>query len=136
MGVTTGPIYEVGAQYVEQLNYSNPLGRPVQPVWYVNERYFAIDSDYQVVWTHTPAVSTKEYLFYYGTPAAPGPQVAGQFPVYNRIPGSYYYFMTVEVVQVFVPQGYQPNSLRSETAVLKTDYPIVETGTYFVRPVL
>ena len=33
-------MYRVGAQFTEQLNYSNPLAQTVETVWYNNYRYF------------------------------------------------------------------------------------------------
>ena len=136
MATTCGPVYEVGAKYTEQLNYSNPLGRPVQPIWFEEERFFMLNTDYEVFWTDPPVVLPKEYVFRYGTQAAPGGYVPGQLPIYSLIPGSYHYQPLVEVVEVYVPSTYIANSLRSAHAVLTSDYPINETGTYFVRPVL
>lgn len=131
-----GPVYEVGAQFVEQLNYSNPLDQCVRAVWFENERYFLLSTDYEVYWTHTPAVSVKEALFRYGTPQSPGGYVSDQFPVLNLIPGSYHYQPLVEVVDVYVPSTFTPNSVKSYSAILTSNYPIVETGQYFVRAVL
>ncbi len=37
---TQGPMYRVGAQFTEQLNYVNPLAQTVETVWYNNDRYF------------------------------------------------------------------------------------------------
>ncbi len=84
----TGPIYRVGAQFTEQLNYSTPLKRPVETIWYRYERYFIIASDYEVDWTDPPDVPVKEYIFRYGKPSSPGALVPGQYPVYSLIPGS------------------------------------------------
>lgn len=131
-----GPVYEVGAEYIEQLNYSNPLGQVVTPIWFKNERFFLLSTDYEVVWTDPPSVPVKEYLFRYGTPDAPGSFVADQLPIFSLIPGSYHYQPISEVIYVYVPADYTPNSLRSAAAVEKTTYPIVETGTYYVRAVL
>ncbi len=70
------------------LNYSNPLKRPVETIWYRYERYFIIASDYEVDWTDPPDVPVKEYIFRYGKPSSPGALVPGQYPVYSLIPGS------------------------------------------------
>ena len=113
MPVTTGPVYQVGAPGVEQLNYSNPLNQQVSPIWYNQERYYVLLTPYQVVWTEPPQVPVKEYRFHYGTSQAPGGEVPGQFPVYSLIPGSYHYQPVSEIVYVYVPHSYTPNSLRS-----------------------
>ena len=95
--VTQGPIYRVGAQYTEQLNYSNPLVQTVVTVWYNNYRYFLLDQDVQVFWIDPPQVPVKEYLFYYPSstdPTQPG-EPTGHFPVMS-LPGSYHYQPVVE----------------------------------------
>lgn len=89
--VTTGRIYRVGAPFTEQLNYSNPLGRPVQTIWYNYERYFIIDGDHEVFWTDPPDVPVKEYVFRHGDSGSPGEALRQQFPIYSLIPGSYHY---------------------------------------------
>lgn len=71
MATTCGPVYEVSAKYTEQLNYSNPVGRPVQPIRFEEERFFMLNTDYEEFWTHPPDVPPKEYVFRYGTKAAP-----------------------------------------------------------------
>lgn len=136
MATTTGPIYEVGAPFTEQLNYSNPLGQTVQPVWHRNERLFLLTTNVPVVWQTPPEVPVKEYVFYYGTPASSGGLVPGQFPVFSLIPGRFHYQPIAELVNVYVPTTYKANSLRSQEAILVTEYPVVETGQYFVRAVL
>lgn len=134
----TGPIYEVGAQFVEQLNYSNPLHRPVRSVWYNNERFFIINTNYEVFWTDAPEVLPIEYLFYFGDPSDPddATPVPGQYPVYSLVPGFYHYQPVVEVANVYVPRAYQVNAIRNSSAILGSNYPIEKTGRYFVRPVL
>lgn len=88
-------------------------------------------------WTDPPQAPTKAYVFFYGTPSAPGVPVPGQLPVYNFIPGSYHYQPAVELVNVFVPAGYTPNSLKSQDAILTSNQTvIVPTGRHYVRPVL
>lgn len=133
---TTGPIYRVGAQFTEQLNYSNPLHRPVETVWYRYEMYFLLATDYRVVFVDPPQVPVEEYLFRYGTPSSPGALVPDQYPVMSLIPGSYHYQPIAEEVWVFVPQDYTPNHLKSQQDVLLSNYPIVHSRKYFVRPIL
>lgn len=130
------PIYEKGAAYVEQLNYSNPLGLDTYPIWFNTERYWAVDTHTPIYFTVKESPATKEYRFYYGAPDNPGAVVAGQLPIYSEIPGSVHYSPIVEVMVVFVPRDYEVNSIRSERGIQKTDYPIVATGRYYDRPVL
>lgn len=136
MATTTGPIYEVGAPFTEQINYSNPLGQKVQPVWHRNERLFVLTTDVSVVWQRPPAVPVNEYIFYYGAPDSSGGLVPGQFPVFSLIPGRFHYQPIAHIVNVYVPATYEANSLRSQEAILVTDYPVVETDQSFVRVLL
>lgn len=131
---TRGPVYEVGAQFTEQLNYSNPFRRKVVTVWYNNERFFMLDTPFAVVWTDPPDVPVKEYIFLYR--GSTGNPVSGQFPIMSLVPGSYHYQPISEIVTVAVPPSYQANSFRSESDILKSSYPTTPTGQYFVRPIL
>jgi hypothetical protein len=79
-----GPVYAVGAPYVEQLEYSNPFDQKGQPVWYRNERCFVLRTPYEVVWTDPPVVLPKEYVFRHGCPDAPGDPVAYQLLARSR----------------------------------------------------
>lgn len=130
---TTGPIYRIGAQFTEQLNYSNPLNRPVETVWYRHEMYFLLATHFEVVWIDPPQVPVKEYLFCYAESGAPVPD---QYPVMSLVPGEYHYQPIAEEVLVAVPSDYTPNQLRSQEEILLSGYPIDETGRYFVRPIL
>lgn len=148
MQQTTGPIYRVGAQFTEQLNYSNPLQQTVATVWYNNYYYFLLDTGRRVYWTDPPQVPVKEYLFYYsqcphhktfdqhcdrcGRPGEP----TDHYPVLSLIPGSYHYQPVVETVQFIVPRSYDPAKYRSEAAILASTYPIIPTGKYYVRCVV
>ncbi|NMP24431.1 hypothetical protein [Sulfobacillus harzensis] len=138
MEITHGPVYRVGAQFTEQLNYSNPLGQTVITVWYNNYYYFLLDQHIEVVWKKPPQVPVKEYLFFYphhDDPKKPG-DPTGHYPVLSLLPGSYHYQPVVEEVLFIVPRDYDPAKFRSEDAIKASRYPIIPTHRYFVRAVL
>jgi len=126
--VTRGPVGAARVPCVEQLRCPSLLGRPVQPIWFEQERCFVRTAACQVVWTDPPNVPKKEHILRYGTPGAPCARVPGQLPICDD--------MTVEVVEGFLAADHEPNSLRSADGVRKADHQIAQTGTYFVRPVL
>ena len=128
MSVTT-----LGHPSVEQLSYSNPFQQRIYPVWHRYEQYFAVDAETPMAWSQKPQVPVTEYVFRRGTPENPGEPVVGQYPIFSLIPGSFHYQPVVEVAEVYVPDDYEPNTLKSETQVLTQPYPIVRTGHYAVH---
>lgn len=129
-------VNELGSPYTEQLVYSNPHKRQVEPIWFQQERFFILNGDDEVIWKQAPEVPVKEYVFREGSPDNPGRRLKEQHPVYSLIPGSFHYQPVVEEVEVFVPGDYRPNTFRSEAAITKSVYPIVSTERYYVRPVI
>lgn len=132
----TQTVSHTGDAFTEQLRYSNPLNQKVEPIWYRNERYFVVNTDTEVSWTQKPQVPVREYRFRFGSPGSPGPFLAEQDPVYSLIPGSFHYQPVVELVEVFVPDEYQPNSIKSHTDILKSNYQLAPTERCYVRPVI
>lgn len=131
-----GPVYEVGSQFVEQLNYSNPLKQRIFPIWFRAQRYFALDIDKPIVLAENQAIDNYEFCFRYGTPDNPGYEVVDQFPVFNSHPGSPGYNPVRQIVWVFVPNTYQKNTLRSEEGIRKSPYSVEYSGQFRNHPIL
>ncbi len=72
-------------------------------------------------------------IFRYGTPDNPGVRVAEQHPVFSLIPANFHYQPIVEVADVYVPDDYEANTLKSESPVLALPYAISHTGRYAVH---
>jgi len=134
--VTSGPIYEVGAEYLEQLNYSNPFQQTVFPAWHRNQRYYCLETVGPVALSQNGYHESFEFHLRYGAPDNRREEVPGQWPILNTIPGSVLYVPIRQIVWVFVPDDYQANSLRSEEAIRKSSYPIIYSGHFRNHPTL
>jgi hypothetical protein len=133
---TRGPIFKKGVPYVEQLNYNNPYNQKVFAVWHRGETFFVQEPYNKVYFKMKPDHIGKEYRFRYGSPDSPGPEVEGQLPVYDSVPGDIQYTSVREIVWVFVPAHYKANSLRSSVNIKQSGFPIEQTNEYLNHPVL
>ena len=127
------PVTSLGQPAVEPLRYANPFRQRLYPVWHRYEQYFAVDANTPVIWSQKPQVPVVEYIFRYGTPDNPGVRVAEQHPVFSLIPANFHYQPIVEVADVYVPDDYEANTLKSESQVLALPYAISHTGRYAVH---
>jgi len=127
------------ADGVENLTYSNPYALEIERVWFDHRIVYAVESgevevdfdedrnvvgknkvaqEYQVV--HAVALDEDGKL----QDGAEPERVEGQYNIYDSVPGMDNYSPLWQFNYVIVPQGYEPNTLRSEADCLSSGYPI------------
>lgn len=73
----------------------------------------------------------EEYIIIYGFgPDRKPERVEGQYTIYDSKPGDEKYCPIWHHNYVIVPRNYTPQTLRSETDVRQSGYPVQETEVY------
>ena len=114
---------------VEDLHYNNPYGYKIERVWFDGHVVFATEQgdlgvdpkeikvaqEYQIV--YSARLDRKQKLI-------SAERVAGQFNIYDSIPGMKKYSPIWQFNYVIVPRDYVANTLRSERDCLRGGYEI------------
>jgi hypothetical protein len=117
---------------VEDLHYNNPYGYRIERVWFDGRIVFATEQgevdvdpkkvkvaqEYQIV--YAVKLNSKGILLGGKEPK----RVAGQFNIYDSVPGMKKYSPIWQFNYVIVPRDYVPNTLRSERDCLRSGYEI------------
>ncbi len=117
---------------VEDLQYNNPYRYKIERVWFDGRVVFATEQgevdvdpkkvkvaqEYQVV--YAVKLNAKRKL----SRGAEPKRVAGQFNIYDSVPGMKKYSAIWQFNYVIVPRDYVPNTLRSERDCLRSGYEI------------
>ena len=110
------------------LQYSNPHRQTVHPRWTGGNVVWSIPcGPVDVDPSKTPVAD--EYIPVYSLDGENGKpeEVAGQYTIYDTKPGDPGYSPLWRHNYVIVPRGYQPQTLRSKSDVLRSGYPVIST---------
>jgi hypothetical protein len=139
--VTAGQVGRGGqsawrADGVEALTYNNPFGQVMERVWFDGKIVFAVDLG-RVTVDPAEVKVAQEYQIVYSVEldergrSSSGPElVAGQFNIYDTVPGMDRYSPIWQFNYVVVPRDYTPNTLRSEADCLNSGYRIVKSQDF------
>jgi len=122
----------------ENLTYNNPYALEIERVWFDGRIVYAVESgevelefdEQRVVRGNTVA---QEYQIVYAVALdergklqgeTEPERVAGQFNIYDSVPGMATYSPLWQFNYVIVPRDYTPNTLRSEADCLGSGYRI------------
>ncbi len=116
---------------VEDLQYNNPYGYNIERVWFDGRVVFATEQGEVDVDPKRVKVA-QEYQIVYAVRLTPkrklasgsAKRVAGQFNIYDSVPGMKKYSPIWQFNYVIVPRNYVPNTLRSESDCLRSGYEI------------
>lgn len=129
-----GPVYD--ERGVERLTYSNPHRLELERVWFEGRIVYAAEHGEVDVDPERVGVA-QEYQIVYavelgadGRPVREPERVAGQFNIYDSLPGMERYSPIWQFNFVIVPRDYRPNTLRSEAACLASGYPIRKSRVF------
>ncbi len=114
----------------EDVDYSNPYRYKIERVWWDGKIVFATEQGELDVDPGKVKVA-QEYQIVYrvsldrrGKLRGEPDRVAGQYNIYDSIPGMRKYSPIWQFNYVIVPRDYTPNTLRSEKECLRSGYPI------------
>lgn len=109
----------------EALTYNNPFRQSVERVWFDGKLVYAVDCGQVEVDPNTVKVA-EEYALVYGVGAdgKPTKEVEGQYNIYDSVPGMEKYSPLWRFNYVVVPEGYKPNTIRSERDVQRSGYEV------------
>ena len=119
----------------EALSYNNPFAQNLERVWFDGQIVFAVDvgevdvdpakvnvaQEYAVV--HAVTLDERGKL------RSMSP-VAGQYNIYDSVPGMPQYSPIWQFNYVVVPEGYEPNSLRSARGCEESGFEIVRSSQF------
>ena len=122
-----------GQEGVETLTYNNPWNLEIERVWFDGKVVYAVEcgeldvdpaklklaQEYQIVY----AVELDKS----GKLVKEPERVAGQYNIYDSVPGMEKYSPLWLFNYVVVPRDYAPNTLRSEQACLSSGFPILKS---------
>ena len=117
---------------VEDLQYNNPYRYKIERVWFDGRVVFATEQGEVDVDPKRVKVA-QEYQIVYAVKlnangklarGAEPKRVAGQFNIYDSVPGMRKYSAIWQFNYVIVPKDYVPNTLRSERDCLRSGYEI------------
>ena len=116
---------------VEDLLYNNPYRYNIERVWFDGRVVFATEQGEVDVDPKKVKVA-QEYQIVYAVKLTPkrklatgsAKRVAGQFNIYDSVPGMRKYSPIWQFNYVIVPRNYVPNTLRSERDCLHSGYEI------------
>jgi hypothetical protein len=121
------PTYE---RDVERLDYSNPFGLELERVWFAGRVVFAVELGELDVDPARVRVAQEYQIVYNVELGSDGKlvrepeRVAGQYNIYDSVPGMPTYSPIWQFNYVVVPPSYVPNTLRSEAGCLASGFPI------------
>ncbi len=116
---------------VEDLQYNNPYRYKIERVWFDGRVVFATEQGEVDVDPKKVKVA-QEYQIVYAVKLTPkrklasgsAKRVAGQFNIYDSVPGMRKYSPIWQFNYVIVPHDFAPNTLRSERDCLRSGYEI------------
>ena len=123
---------------VENLTYSNPFGLEVERVWFDGKVVYAVESgevelDFDAHRVVRGNKVAQEYQLVYAVEldergklkhGKEPERVAGQYNIYDSVPGVEKYSPLWQFNYVVVPREYEANTLRSEAECLESGYRI------------
>jgi hypothetical protein len=121
---------------LEALEYNNPFSLNLERVWFDGKIVYASELGELEL---DPAVNkvAQEYQIVYrarlderGKPVEEPERVAGQYNIYDSVPGMEKYSPIWQFNYVIVPRDYQPNMLRSEADCLGSGYEILRSTVF------
>ena len=115
----------------EALTYNNPFEQSVERVWFDGKLVYAVDCGEVAVDPDKVKVA-EEYQVVYSLDEKGDPkeEVEGQYNIYDSVPGMKKYSPIWRFNYVVVPKDYEPNSLRSESDVLKSGYRVHKSNNF------
>ena len=123
---------------VEDLRYNNPYRYKIERVWFDGRVVFATEQGEVDVDPRKVKVA-QEYQIVYAVKLTPKrklasgaepKRVAGQFNIYDSVPGMKKYSAIWQFNYVIVPRDYVPNTLRSERDCLRSGYEIRKSQVF------
>ena len=120
----------------EQVDYNNPYRYKIERIWWDGKIVYASEQGELEVDPKKVKVA-QEYQIVYAVELdrrrrlrrAPR-RVAGQFNIYDSIPGMRKYSPIWQFNYVIVPRDYEANTLRSEADCLKSGYKIERSNVF------
>jgi hypothetical protein len=123
-------------QHREDVDYNNPYRYNIERVWWDGKIVFASEQGELEVDPQKVKVA-QEYQLVYTVALDPKgklrrepDRVAGQYNIYDSIPGMKKYSPIWQFNYVIVPRDYQANTLRSEKDCLRSGYEIVRSTVF------
>jgi hypothetical protein len=120
----------------EDVDYNNPYRYKIERVWWDGKIVYASEQGELEVDPKKVKVAQEYQLVYKVALDAKGrirrepDRVAGQYNIYDSIPGMRKYSPIWQFNYVIVPRTYVPNTLRSERDCLRSGYDIVRSMVF------
>lgn len=121
---------------VERLTYNNPYNQDIERVWFDGKLVFACDVG-EVDVDPSAVKVAQEYQIVYradldeqGKKRSEPEMVAGQYNIYDSVPGMAKYSPIWQFNYVVVPRDYKAQTLRSEADCLASGYPILHSNVF------
>ena len=122
--------------YREDVDYNNPYRYKIERVWWDGKIVFASEQGELDVDPAKVKVAQEYQLVYRvsldrrGKLRGEHDRVAGQYNIYDSIPGMRKYSPIWQFNYVIVPRDYTPNTLRSEKDCLRSGYVIKRSRVF------
>lgn len=119
----------------EELTYNNPFAQNLERVWFDGRLVFAVDAGEVEVDPGKVKVA-QEYAIVHDVELDEAGKlrrmdpVIGQYNIYDSVPGMPQYSPIWQFNYVVVPEGYEPNSLRSASACEQSGFRIARSNQF------
>jgi hypothetical protein len=132
----SGAASQFSSDGIEPLDFNNPFGQGVERVWFDGKIVYALDAGELDIPTAGEVKVAKEYQPVYSVDLddkgklKKKHEVAGQYNIYDSVPGMKEYSPVWQFYYVVVPRDYQANTLRSAKDCEASGYPIQQSNMF------